>query len=208
VTFKVSPHETCERELQRIGQSFQYGGLWRRQPARLDERFYVMAVDADGGRLLSDLRLARWVLGGLESRGDLRRANRIPMAPTLSSHPANTTTPARPDCLRDGNLPRGQRTIDRWYDVSALGIPAQFTFGNCGRHVLRTPGFTNLDLLIAREFRIAAGKRLELRAEVFNLTNAVHLGQPDLLIDQPQAGRMTSTQAPARQVQLGLRFVF
>jgi hypothetical protein len=46
------------------------------------------------------------------------------------------------------------------------------------------------------------------RAEVFNLTNAVHLGQPDLLIDQPQAGRIMSTHAPARQVQLGLRFVF
>ena len=160
------------------------------------------------GRLLGDRRLARWVLGGWSLAGILAAQTGFPLSPTLSSNPANTTTPARPDCLRDGNLPRGQRTIDRWYSVSAFEIPAQFTFGNCGRHVLRAPGFTNLDLLIAREFRIAAGKRLELRAEVFNLTNAVHLGQPDIVIDQPQAGRITSTQAPARQMQLGLRFVF
>jgi hypothetical protein len=160
------------------------------------------------GRLLSAHRVARWVLGGLSLAAIFATQTGFPMSPALSSNPANTTTPVRPDCLRDGNLPRGQRAIDRWYDVSAFEIPAQFTFGSCGRHVLRAPGFTNLDLLIAKELRIAAGKRLELRAEVFNLTNAVHLGQPELLIDQPQAGRITSTQAPARQVQLGLRFVF
>jgi hypothetical protein len=160
------------------------------------------------GRLLADRRLARWVLGGWSVAAIFVTQTGFPLSPTLGSNPANTTTPARPDCRRDGNLPRGERTIDRWYDASAFEIPAQFTFGNCGRHVLRAPGFTNFDLLIAREFRVAAGKRLELRAEVFNLTNAVHLGQPDLLIDQPQAGRITSTQAPARQMQLGLRFVF
>lgn len=160
------------------------------------------------GRVLSDRRLARLVLGGWRLAAIVVAQTGFPMSPTLGSNPANTTTPARPNCLRDGNLPRDQRTIDRWYDVSAFQIPALFTYGNCGRHVLRAPGFTNLDLLIARDFPIANGKRLELRVEIFNLTNAVHVGQPNLLIDQPQAGLITSTQAPARQVQLGLRFVF
>ena len=70
-------------------------------------------------------------------------------------------------------------------------------------------GFVNLDGAVSREFRVGADKRLELRVEVFNVANAVHLGPPNVVIDEPgQAGRITSTQAPPRQAQLGLRFVF
>jgi hypothetical protein len=66
-----------------------------------------------------------------------------------------------------------------------------------------------VDLLVGHEFRFGGDKRLELRAEVFNVANAVHLGPPNTVIDVPsQAGRITSTQAPPRQAQLGVRFVF
>jgi hypothetical protein len=52
-------------------------------------------------------------------------------------------------------------------------------------------------------------RQIELRAEVFNVAHTTHLGPPNLLIDQPAlAGRITSTQSPARQVQLGVRVVF
>jgi hypothetical protein len=133
----------------------------------------------------------------------------FPMTPMLGRlNPANTTTPQRPDCLRDGNLPRGQRTVDRWFDPSAFAPAALYTYGNCGRNVLRGPGLVNLDFLLTRSVEMGGGKRLELRGEVFNLTNAVHLGRPNLAIDLPQAGQITSTGAPARQVQIGLRFAF
>ena len=93
--------------------------------------------------------------------------------------------------------------------MGAFRTPAPFTFGNCGRSVLRGPGYVNLDLLVSRQFRIAGDTRLEVRAEVFNLANAVHLGTPNTVIDVPaQAGRITSTQAPPRQAQLGVRLVF
>ena len=67
----------------------------------------------------------------------------------------------------------------------------------------------NLDLLVARSFELGRGTRLEVRAEIFNATNAIHLGRPNLLIDLPdQVGRITATHTPARQMQLGVRFVF
>ena len=74
--------------------------------------------------------------------------------------------------------------------------------------MLRGPGLINLDLLVARNFQITESKRLELRGEFFNFTNTAHFGKPNAVIGSPQAGRITATSAPNRQVQLGLRFVF
>jgi hypothetical protein len=66
----------------------------------------------------------------------------------------------------------------------------------------------NVDLLIARDFRLTETKRVELRGEFFNLTNTAHFGRPNATIGSPQAGRITTTTAPNRQVQVGIRFVF
>jgi hypothetical protein len=159
--------------------------------------------------LFGDSHLLRTILGGWQVAGMFVAQSGLPLTPTIRPNAAVSTTPLRPDCVGDGNLPSSQRTIDSWFDVSPFRVPAPFTFGNCGRNILRAPGLVNLDLLIARHFQIARGKRLELRAEFFNLTNAVHLGRPYLVIDVPeQAGRISSTQVPARQVQLAVRLVF
>jgi hypothetical protein len=148
--------------------------------------------------------LAGWQLAGI-----FAAQTGYPLTPTLRPNAAISTTALRPDCVSDGNLSRGERTIDRWFNVDAFRIPAPFTFGNCGRHVLRGPGFVNLDLLVGRGVRLGGDRRLEIRVEVFNVANAVHLGQPNRVVDvTDQAGRITSTQAPARQAQLGIRFVF
>jgi hypothetical protein len=197
---------------------------WPQNPADLDaerasasfdvrHRFVMSAVyevplgSPDG--FLGSSKFLRGLIRGWQVAGILTAQTGLPVTPTLSTNPANTTTPARPDCLRDGNLARDRRTIDRWFDVGAFAPAAPYTYGNCGRHVLRLPGFVNLDLLMARTLELKNGKRLELRGEIFNAANAVHLGRPNLLIDLPQqAGRITSTRAPARQLQLGLRFIF
>jgi hypothetical protein len=154
-------------------------------------------------------RMARRLFGGWRLAGIFVAQTGYPLTPSLRPNSAVSTTPLRPDCVGNGNLPRGERTVDRWFDVGAFRTPAPYTFGNCGRHVLRGPGFVNVDLLVSREFRLGGDKHVELRAEVFNATNAVHLGSPNAVIDDPaHAGRITSTQAPPRQAQLGVRFVF
>ncbi|MBV9083692.1 MAG: carboxypeptidase regulatory-like domain-containing protein, partial [Acidobacteriaceae bacterium] len=43
----------------------------------------------------------------------------------------------RPNRLRNGNLPSGQRTIAHWFDTSAFTAPTAFTFGNSGTGILR-----------------------------------------------------------------------
>jgi len=47
--------------------------------------------------------------------------------------------------------------------------------GNVGRNVLRGPSQTNVDLSIAKRFRLDESKNIEFRADAFNLFNHVNL---------------------------------
>jgi hypothetical protein len=127
---------------------------------------------------------------------------------SVAGNPANTTNPTRPNRLAEGRLDRGERTVDRWFDPTAFALPAPFTFGNSGRNVLTAPGLVNLDLLVGRNFIITERTRLEFRGEFYNFTNTAHFGRPNAVIGSPQAGTITTTSAPNRQIQLGLRLVF
>ncbi|MBI4470976.1 MAG: TonB-dependent receptor [Acidobacteria bacterium] len=166
------------------------------------------------GRVLGDSRLGRVLLGGWQLGGIFVVQGGTPMTPVLTNPPSGLPNPAggpdvfRPDRLRDGSLPDSARSIDRWFDLGAFVPSARYTFGNSGRNVIRAPGYINMDLLIARNFTISETTRLELRGEFFNLTNSVHLGRPNIVINSRQAGRIQSTSAPNRQIQIGLRLVF
>ncbi|HSB10338.1 MAG TPA: TonB-dependent receptor [Blastocatellia bacterium] len=157
---------------------------------------------------LGGSKLVRAMFGGLQIGGIFVAQAGQPVNLDVAGNPANTTSPVRPNRLRDGRLARGRRNVDRWFDPSAFAVPAPFTYGNSGRNILRAPGLVNLDLLVARSFRLSETTRLELRGEFFNLTNTVHLGRPNATIGSPQAGHITGTAAPNRQVQVGLRLAF
>ncbi|MBI4469827.1 MAG: hypothetical protein HY650_10965 [Acidobacteria bacterium] len=149
-------------------------------------------------------------MGGFQLAGIFVAQTGPTVNPSVDPSPANTAdaTPIRPDRLRDGNLPSGERSVDRWFDPTAFAPQASFTFGNSGRNVLRAPGFINLDLLVARNFPITESKRLELRGEFFNFTNTAHFGKPNAVIGRPAAGSISGTSSPNRQVQIGLKFIF
>jgi hypothetical protein len=167
--------------------------------------------------VIYDLPFAKWagnstvvkaILAGFQLGGIFVVQGGQPVNPSVAGNPANTTTPVRPNRLADGNLSRGERTVDRWFDPNAFAVPAAFTFGNSGRNVLRAPGLVNLDLLIGRNFVFTERTRLEFRGEFYNFTNSVHFGRPNAVIGSPQAGTITNTATPNRQIQLGLRLVF
>ena len=161
---------------------------------------------ADGW--LGGSKFARAVFGGFEISGIFVAQTGQPVNPLVAGNPANTTGPVRPDRLSDGRLARDERNVDRWFDPAAFAVPAPFTYGNSGRNVLRGPGLVNLDFLIARNFHLKDTMRLELRGEFFNLTNTAHFARPNATIGSPEAGTITATATPNRQVQIGLRLVF
>ncbi|MBL8211317.1 MAG: TonB-dependent receptor [Bryobacterales bacterium] len=113
----------------------------------------------------------------------------------------------RPNRIANGNLPSGQRTIDRWFDLSAFVAAPQFTFGNSGRGILVGPGSFNVDAGIQREFPLGEGRRAQFRWELFNAFNRANFATPNAAIGNALAGVISGT-APARVMQLGLKLYF
>ena len=90
------------------------------------------------------------------------------------------------------------------------------TFGNVGRNAFRGPGGMNVDFSLFRGFSLGGARRLEFRAEVFNLTNTPKFGNPQrrrhaaasfMQITACAGGNNTCTY-PERNIRLGLRFAF
>jgi hypothetical protein len=129
--------------------------------------------------------------------------------PTLGTSVSNSAGGGgdRPNRIADGNLPSGQRSIDRWFDLNAFVPAAQYTFGNAGRGILVGPGTFNVDLGVHRDFPIRERFRLTYRWEMFNSFNRANFGDPNAIIGSGQAGQISAT-APARTMQMALKLVF
>ena len=87
-------------------------------------------------------------------------------------------------------------------------VPADFTFGNTGRGILRGDHQWNVDFSLFKRFRVTGSQSLEFRAEAFNLLNSVYFDLPNTAIDTAAGGRVTATSNSARQLQFGLKFLF
>jgi Carboxypeptidase regulatory-like domain/TonB dependent receptor-like, beta-barrel len=116
--------------------------------------------------------------------------------------------------LGDPNLPRGERTIDRWFDVSQLANPSPGQLGNAGKGVIRGSGTNKWDVVISKFLNIAAGHRLEFRAELFNALNNPQFDDPVVTPgNNPVAGKIMSASdfgftQTERVIQLGLKYSF
>ncbi len=136
----------------------------------------------------------------------------------------STFNSAFADCLRDGTLSKSERTIDRWFDLTAYATPmaanptkldsagkpvVEARLGNCGRNTLRGPGLTNFDFALARTFNyFGEGRALELRWEMFNMFNTPQFGLPERNINSSAAGKITSLSGDPRLMQFALKFNF
>jgi hypothetical protein len=157
-----------------------------------------------------------WILGGWEASGILMLRTGAPFTPLVSVDISNTGTSNptggaanqnHPNRTGNGNLPHDSQNINQWFDLKAFSIPANYTFGNGGRNILYGPGMRNLDVNLGKSFSIREGKRLEFRAQAFNVSNTPHFNLPAANVDLPTAGRISGAGAP-RLIQFGLKFVY
>ncbi len=122
--------------------------------------------------------------------------------------------PQRPDmnpAFTGNPLPGGP---NRWFDPNAFQLPQPGRLGNLGRNTLRADGVRNFDLSLFKDVSLVNSTRLQLRIEIFNVFNTVNFGIPDIAIFNRDgtirgaAGQVRATTTPARQVQLGAKFLF
>ena len=155
----------------------------------------------------------RW-LGGWQTNGIWTFQTGRPFTVALLSQLDNSGTGRsslgfgandRPHYLRNATLDNG--TPERWFDVTAFGMPARGTFGNAGRNVLDGPGMQTINASLLKNFMLTEAATLQFRAEAFNLFNHVNLDLPDNFLGSPTFGRISSAQAP-RHIQFGLKLIF
>lgn len=111
----------------------------------------------------------------------------------------------RPDYLRSARL--SNPTAERWFDTAAFAPQPRGSFGNAGRNVLDGPGTVAVNASLLKNLAFTETKALQFRLEAFNLTGRANFDLPDLFVDSPTFGRISSAQGP-RRLQLGLKFVF
>jgi hypothetical protein len=96
--------------------------------------------------------------------------------PTFTgADPSGTGTSGaqRPDRIANGNLPSGERTLDRWFDTSAF-VPLANNigrFGNSERNVIEGPSSTLVHLTLAKKVRLAGRASLQLQVNALNVFN-------------------------------------
>lgn len=113
----------------------------------------------------------------------------------------------RPNLVGDPTLPADERSVHRWFNTSAFAPAPAFTIGTSSRNPVRGPGYGNLDLALMRRVPLSGTRALEIRTEVFNVTNAPHFLAPNTTVGSAAFGTITAAGDP-RVVQLALKFLF
>jgi hypothetical protein len=155
-----------------------------------------------GHRFLSGGRIADALAGGWQvSTLFYYDAGRY-STPTFSGRDISatgTTGAQRPDRIADGNLPPGERTIDRWFDTAAFVVPAANSgrFGNSARNVIVGPTSKVVHASLAKRFSLSDRAKVQVQFNVLNLFNTENfdLAPSALNLSQPAtAGRISSVR--------------
>ncbi len=101
-----------------------------------------------------------------------------------------------------------------WFDVNCFVMNEPGYLGNVPARFLTGPGLFTSDWSFTKSFVFRGEKRVEVQAQAFNITNRMNFRVPSASIftstgaRNPNAGRITGVVTPARQVQLGVKFMF
>jgi len=168
----------------------------------------------------SEQPILRYVVAGWQVSGVTTVQSGTPVNITISTDRANIgiTGRQRPDLVgsvpelncqpnSSGTTQPQQRQLINCFDAGAFALPAQFTFGNAGRNILRGPKFVSTDLSLMKTVPIGANMRFQFRVEMFNVFNNVNYGNPNASFGSAAFGRITGA-GNMRQVQLGGKLIF
>lgn len=116
----------------------------------------------------------------------------------------------RPDITGSGSPktfnPR-EKANNQFFDTSMFTEPAPGSLGNASARFFHGPGTNNWDIAILKNTYIDEQRYLQARFEFFNAFNHTQFNTPSGNVSSSNFGRVTSA-APARRIQLAIKFVF
>ena len=101
--------------------------------------------------------------------------------------------------------------LNEWYNLSALQVPAPYTYGNFRRNVIPGPGLSDMNASLGKSFNLypERGIRLDIRGEAFNVLNHASFGQPgNNAIGPGESAQITGVTVGGRTMQLYGRISF
>jgi hypothetical protein len=117
----------------------------------------------------------------------------------------------------DANLPRGDRTVDRWFNTSVFQRPSgRGDIGNnCDPAKIVLPGFNNHDVTIFKDFPLRGNHKMQFRWEIYNLLNHPQWQSVDTSAQFNAAGEQTDVNfgkvtaaRVERRMVMSLRYSF
>ena len=93
---------------------------------------------------------------------------------------ANVGGGAYPDLIANPNLSGSQRKVSEYFNTSTFAAPPAGSFGTAGRNIILGPGINDFDFSLMKNFPITEEKRVEFRAELFNIFNHANFWGPGI----------------------------
>lgn len=165
-------------------------------------------------------RFVNGALGGWQIAAVNTYKSGLPFTPTITNDQANTGVGGqRPQLVGNATV---KNNVGCWFYVSAnsacaaafpqganaFAVPALYTYGNSGRNILLGDNLNQLDFSAMKAFAITEQKRLEFRAEFFNLFNHSVFALPGTNINSSSGGQVSSTLNSNRIVEFALKVYF
>lgn len=130
---------------------------------------------------------------------------------TSSATPANVTI--RPNALRDPNLPKSQRTADRYFDVQAFGPPTPGNYGTASRGCIKGPGSQTWSAGLYKQFQLVERAVLRLELTGTNMFNHPNWSNPGVNVTSlgsagvisGMSGTSPSDPTGQRTMRMGVR---
>jgi hypothetical protein len=114
--------------------------------------------------------------------------------------------------------PYGDKSVTNYLNPRAFAQPALGTYGNMSARSIQGPATWNFDISLSRSFQIGEVRRLEARAEAFNVTNSMVPGCVGACPSGVESGVVNNfnasnfgqiqTSLDPRILQFALKFIF
>ena len=156
--------------------------------------------------------LLQQVVGGWQLNSIDTFQTGTPFTVTMLSSLLNAGSgPQWPNRIASGAT--ANQSITHWFDPLAFTSPGSYIYGNSGRNILTGPGTQEVDLSLFKNFALGAqeARRLQFRAEAFNVFNTPQFNNPNAQIGYSGVAQITSAGSPAlfqrtsREIQLALK---
>jgi hypothetical protein len=170
----------------------------------------IYAIPLGRGHQYASSGVLSWLLGGWNVDGLVTLQSGMPFAITQATNFnafAGFGT-QRPTIQGPANLPSGKRTVGHFINTDAFSVTPQFKLGNASRDPARGPAYRDLDLGLVKNTRLSERIALELRGEVFNVTNTPAFAQPAATVGVSNFGSITATTSDPRVVQVAGKLHF